>query len=259
MKKHILVYGVIMGLLISGCSAAPDKGSDRDHGDRPAATEDADEETTAEATEEPAVSTTEESALQTIESISDEDNPFPYMPDMDAFEDAYAGSNSMFDYGTANGMKSYQLFWVYESDVTSFDAAEQFLISIRDIISNGDLEFVRGELGRDDYFNQEWYDFIQYYHGIPTTGHVRIISNLNNESIDVISGYLLIPDGFDTVPQVSADEVVRDYDLQYQPELMIAYLNGDVHLVWHFYTLPTEYAVDAITGVELYNESTIMT
>ncbi len=77
---------------------------------------------------------------------------------------------------------------------------------------------------------------------------------------NVHSWILQIPEGFDSNPSVSEDEITDQYDLVY-PSLEIMELDGRILLVWKCYSSESSerVIVDAHTGEEVYRGSTVVT
>ena len=120
------------------------------------------------------------------------------------------------------------------------------------------------ELRFDGHFDDIWegiYDFGQYYNGVPTNGFFRLGIDHDGD-MNFFNSYMVqVPDGFDTKAEYSMNDMIKDYDLLFDPELNI-YTSEKfgIALVWIGYTKNfTCVIVDAKTGDLLSEASTIIT
>ncbi len=120
------------------------------------------------------------------------------------------------------------------------------------------------ELRFDGHFDDMWegiYDFRQYYNGVPTTGFFRLGIDHDGD-MNFFNSYMVqVPDGFDEKAEYSMNDMIKDYDLPFDPELNI-YTSEKfgIALVWIGYTKNfTCVIVDAKTGDLLSEASTIVT
>ena len=106
--------------------------------------------------------------------------------------------------------------------------------------------------------DEECFDFIQYYNGVPTSGMIRIAIAHDPDSVNWFNSRMLqIPDGFDTTVKYSADKLKKDYELYDEPELSIDEMDGKFVLIWSAYTKnQTRIIVDAKSGELLEEYST---
>ena len=106
--------------------------------------------------------------------------------------------------------------------------------------------------------DEDCYDFIQYYNGVPTSGMIRIGIAHDKDSVNWFNSRILqIPDGFDTTVKYSADKLKKDYELYDEPELSIDEMDGKFVLIWSAYTKnQTRIIVDAKSGEPLEEYST---
>ena len=110
--------------------------------------------------------------------------------------------------------------------------------------------------GLDD----DCYDFIQYYNGVPTSGMIRIGIGHDEDSVNWFNSWMLqIPDNFDTTVKYTEDKLKKDYELAGEPELSIDEIDGKFVLIWSAYTMNhTRIIVDAKSGELLEEYSTVI-
>ena len=126
--------------------------------------------------------------------------------------------------------------------------------SLRTVIYCDDkyeLRCDRSFTGLDD----DCYDFIQYYNGVPTSGMIRIGIGHDEDSVNWFNSWMLqIPDNFDTTVKYTEDKLKKDYELAGEPELSIDEMDGNFVLIWTAYTKnQMRIIVDAKSG-ELLGE-----
>lgn len=148
---------------------------------------------------------------------------------------------------------------LFEVKPETLHEAELAASSLRTVIYCDDkyeLRFKGGFPGLDD----DSYDFIQYYDGIPTTGMLRLGIGHDKDSINWFNSWMLqIPDGFDTTVKYTEEKLKKDYELFGDPELIIDQMDGKIVLVWTAYTTHhTRIVVDAKSGELLEEYDTVI-
>ena len=107
--------------------------------------------------------------------------------------------------------------------------------------------------------DEECFDFIQYYNGVPTSGMIRIGIAHDKDSVNWFNSRILqIPDSFDTTVKYTEDMLRKDYELYDEPELSIDEMDGKFVLIWTAYTKnQTRIIVDAKSGELLEEYETV--
>ncbi len=146
-----------------------------------------------------------------------------------------------------------------ETSIETAHESDLLLFSMRKIIGWHDNCEMRYEGMMVDGYT-DIYDYRQYYNGIPTSGWAKVIIGTYVDIKNVHSWILQIPEGFDSKPSVTEDEITDQYDLVY-PSLEIMELDGRILLVWKCYSSESSERViiDAHTGEEVYRGSTVVT
>ena len=120
----------------------------------------------------------------------------------------------------------------------------------------------RYELRYEGYMTgiaEDYYDFVQYYNDVPTTGSIRLGIGYNEIPNSFNSWILQIPDGFDTAVNYTMEDMKKDFELYEDPELRIDNRDEEIVLTWTGYTKNHMCVmVDAKTGEVLYEGSTII-
>ncbi len=108
--------------------------------------------------------------------------------------------------------------------------------------------------------NDDCYDFIQYYNGIPTTGMIRLGIGHDEGSVNWFNSWMLqIPEGFDTTVKYTENKLKKDYVLLGEPELKIDVIDDKFMLIWTAYTTNhTCIIVDAKSGELIEEYSTVI-
>lgn len=184
---------------------------------------------------------------------------YPEMKSLKNIENTYYGEYSDFEtyFDFEYGERRLRLFGLYGPDIGSAEEAERFIHSFDGLAQLGSselrLESVNWSL------NDIYYDYVQYYKGVRTSGHVSFFTFLNDLGfVDLISTIIPISDNFDVTPAYTSEEVMEDYDLKYKPDLIIQTHEGKTRLTWEFYIRDFIYVVDARDGTLLMKHCTVV-